>query len=136
MSGSKSGTISRREVVRVVTRRLLDEPEKRSEWLQRLAAFIVVHNMIDQVDMIVNDIAHELHAQAGLLTAEVVSARDLSGEVRQSLRDLLQRETGAEEVVLHETTDQALLGGFVARTPDAEIDASVRTRLKKLAALA
>lgn len=131
-----NASVSRRDVVRVITRRLLDEPANRSEWLRRLAAYAVVHNMVDQIDLIVNDIAHELHQQAGILTVEVVSARQLSDEVRQSLRDLLRREAGAEEVVLHETTDQALLGGFVARTPDAEIDASVRTRLQKLAALA
>jgi F0F1-type ATP synthase delta subunit len=131
-----SKSASRRGIVRALTRRLIDEPDKRAEWLQRLAAFIVVHNMVDEVDLIVNDIAHELHVQAGVLTVEVVSARQLSDGVRESLRELLRTETGADNVVLHETTDQALLGGFVARTPDAEIDASVRTKLKKLAALA
>lgn len=131
-----SRRFSRRDVVRVITQRLLDEPERHSEWVQRLAAFVVVHKMADDIDLIINDIAHELHEQAGLLTTEVVSARQLSDAVRQSLRELLQTETGAQKVVLHETTDQALLGGFVARTPDAEIDASVQTRLKKLAALA
>jgi len=131
-----SRTVSRRDMVRTITARLLDEPAKRSQWLQRLAAYIVVNKMVDDVDLIVNDIAHELQLQAGVVTVEVVSARQLNDEIRQSLRDLLQRQTGAEQVVLHETTDQALLGGFVARTPDAEIDASVRGRLNKLASLA
>ena len=134
-TGKKSG-ISRREIVRGVTRRLLDEPQNRGVWLQRLAAYIVMHGLIDQTDLIVNDIAHELHVQAGVVTAEVTSARRLNDDVRQAIIQLLKRQTGAEEVVLHETTDQDLLGGFVARTPDAEIDASVRTRLKKLSALA
>jgi F0F1-type ATP synthase delta subunit len=131
-----SQAASRRDVVRVVTRQLIDEPQKRAEWLQRLAAFMVVHNMVDDLDLIVNDIAHELYEQTGLLTVEVTSARQLGDEVRRSIKDMLQRQTGADRVVLHETTDQALLGGFVARTPDAEIDASVRSKLNKLAALA
>lgn len=131
-----SQATSRRDIVRVVTRQLIDQPEKRAEWLQRLAAFVVVHKMVDDIDLIVNDIAHELYEQTGLLTVEVTSARQLSDEVRQAIKSLLQRQTGADRVVLHETTDQALLGGFVARTPDAEIDASIRTKLNKLASLA
>lgn len=134
---SRAGrTASRRDVVRTITSRLLDEPQQRSVWLQRLAAYIVDHKMVGQTDMIVNDIAQELYLQAGVLTAEVVSARQLSDEVRQSIGRMLRDRTHADKVVLHETTDQSLLGGFVARTPDAEIDASVQTKLKKLSALA
>ncbi len=127
---------SRRDIVRVVTRRLLDEPENRSVWLQRLAAYTVSHGMTDQVDLLVNDIAHELYEQAGILTVEVVSARELTDSLRTSLKELLQSETDAREVIIHETTDTDLLGGFIARTADAEIDASVQTKLKALAALA
>jgi F-type H+-transporting ATPase subunit delta len=119
-----------------MTQRLIDEPKKQAEWLQRLAAYLIMHNMVDKVDLIVNDIAHELYERTGILTVEVTSARDLSDAMRRSLEALLLRETGADKVVLHETTDQDLLGGFVARTPDAELDASVRTKLKALASLA
>ena len=131
-----SQAASRRDIVRVITRQLIDEPQRQAEWVQRLAAFVIVHKMVDDLDLIVNDIAHELFEQDGLLTVEVTGARQLGNEVRQSIKDMLQRQTGAERVVLHETTDQNLLGGFVARTPDAEIDASVRSKLNKLAALA
>lgn len=130
-----SRPLSRRDIVRVVTRRLLDEPDQRSQWVQRLAAYLVATGRSNQADLVINDIAHELQAQAGLVTAEVVSARQLSQEMRAALRGLLADQTGAESVVLHETTDQSLLGGFVARTADAEIDASVRTKLNKLTSL-
>lgn len=133
-----SHAASCRDIVRVVAARLIAEPDQRSVWLRRLAAYMVVNGIADEVDLLINDLAHELHQQAGLLTAEVSSARQLSSQVRQSLQDLLRNQTGVEttQVVLHETTDQSLLGGFVARTPDAEIDASVRSKLDKLASLA
>lgn len=133
---AQAANASRRDIVRVVTRGLLDEPSKRQLWVQRLAAYLVLHNKIDEADLLLNDIAHELEIQAGLVTAEVVSARQLSQAVRQSITHLLQTETGAQQVQLHELTDPELVGGFIARTADAEIDASVRTKLKKLAALA
>jgi F0F1-type ATP synthase delta subunit len=127
---------SRRDIVRVVTKGLLTEPAKREWWVRRLAAYLVLQSKTDDVDLILNDIAHELHVQAGLLTVEVVSARELSQAVRTSLRQLLQSETGAQEIAMHESLDPALVGGFIARTADAEIDASVKTKLKRLAALA
>ena len=128
--------VSRRDLVRAVTRGLIDEPEQRSVWLRRLAAYVVAHDMADQADLIINDIAHELYEQAGLLTVEVVSARELSSEMRASLTELLKTQTAASDVSLYEVTDPALLGGFIARTADAELDASVRSRLDKLIGLA
>ena len=130
-----SQRLSRRDIVRVVTARLLSEPKNRSAWMQRLAAYLVAHSMTDQVDLLVNDIAHELYVQAGTLTVEVVSARELSAALRASVTELLQQQTDAKTVVMHESVDQELLGGFVARTADAELDASVRTKLRALSAL-
>jgi F0F1-type ATP synthase delta subunit len=119
----------------VLTARLVDEPQNQAEWLRRLAAYVVTHRMTDQVDLLVNDIAHELYLQTGLLTIEVVSARQLSAELKASISQLLQTKTGAQSVVVHQTVDADLLGGFVARTADAEMDASVRTKLRALSAL-
>lgn len=130
-----SGRVSRREIVRVITARLLAEPQHQAVWLQRLAAYIVMNHMTDQVDLLVNDIAHELYLQAGILTVEVVSARELSAALKASVSELLQSKTGAQEVVVHQTVDADLLGGFVARTADAELDASVRTKLRALSSL-
>ncbi len=126
---------SRRQIVRVVTARLVDEPQNRTAWLRRLAAYVVTHKMADQVDLLVNDIAHELFLQTGLLTIEVVSARELSADLKASIGELLQTKTGAQEVVVHQSVDRDLLGGFIARTADAELDASVRTKLRALASL-
>lgn len=131
-----SQKLSRRDIVRGVTRRLIDEPAERQVWIRRLAAYLTEHRMTNQADLIVNDIAHELEVQAGLLTVEVVSARQLADDVRQSLKAMLADASGAKDIALYETTDNALLGGFIARTADAEIDASVQTKLKRLASLA
>jgi F-type H+-transporting ATPase subunit delta len=124
---------SRRDIVRTVTTALIEQPADRSLWLRRLAAYLVEHKLHNQVDLIINDIARELSVQSGLVTAEVVSARKLTDSLRTSLNAFLKAETGAHTVVLSESVDPALVGGFVARTADAEIDASVQTKLRKLA---
>lgn len=131
-----SGKVSRRELARVFTEKLLAEPQKQQEWVRVLAAYIVENNLTEQVDTLLNDIAHELYAQAGELNVEVVSVETLSQATKDSLSSFLKDKTGASTIKLHETTDPALLGGLIARTPDAELDASVATNLRKLSAIA
>ncbi len=100
-----------------------------------LAAYLVGHNMTQYVDVVMNDIAEELYEQSKLLTVEVTSARPLEKDAVKQLTDFMKQQTGAESISLHQTTDETLIGGMVARTPTAEIDASVRNKLRQLTAL-
>lgn len=128
--------VSRRELARVFTEKLLAQPKNSQRLIQVLAAYIVEHKLQKQVDALLNDIAHELYVQSGNLTVEVVSVEKLAESTKASIADFLKAQTGAATVTLHESTDTELLGGIIARTPDAELDASVVSKLRKLAALA
>lgn len=128
--------IPRRQLARVIAARLIEEPSERKHWMQALAAYLVEQNRSEEADLIVNDIAHELHVQAGILLVHVESARPLSDSVRTELTSLLSQATDAKRIEITATTNPELLGGLVARTPDAAIDLSVRTKLKQLASLA
>lgn len=127
--------VSRRVIARIVAAKLLAEPAKQSHWLKVTAAYLIEQNMADDIDLIVNDIAHELFEQRGHLLVDVTSARNLTDTVRAELTRTMQDATGAKRVELIESVDPSLLGGLIARTPDAVVDASVRTKLKQLASL-
>ena len=131
-----SAKVSRRELARVITAKLLHEPKRQKHWMRALAAYLVQNNMIDNVDMLVNDIAHEVYAQSGTLTVEITSAKRLSDTLRNDIQKFMRAHTDAKHVTVHESIDPELVGGFIARTPDAELDASVQTRLRKLAMVA
>lgn len=126
---------SRRVVARTIASKLLEDPAQRKHWVTVLAAFLVDTNRVDELDLIVNDIAHELYEQKGELLVDVTSARPLTDQVRAELTALLKEVTSAKHVDLAERTDPALLGGLIARTPDAQLDVSVRTKLKQLATI-
>lgn len=126
---------SRRVIARTVAAKLLAEPKERRHWIQALAAYLIETNRADEVDLVVNDIARELFDQDGQLIVDVVSARPLNDQVRAELKQTLKAATAAREVDLSEHVDPALIGGLVARTPDAQLDASVRTKLKQLATI-
>src|SRR5688572_1610893 len=128
--------LSRRLLARTIATKLVEHPSERRHWIQTLAAYLVEQNRTEEVDLIVNDIAHELYRQAGVLLVHVESAHPLSDSVRKELKDLLSNATKAKHIELTEKTNPELLGGLVARTPDAAIDLSVRTKLKQLATIA
>ncbi len=127
--------IPRTQLAKVITAKILAEPNRQSDWIQVLAGYLVQTNRTNEVDLIVNDIAHELALQSGTLTVEVTSAQALSSSLRTSLEAMLVDETGASAVRFHETVDTDMLGGFIARTPDAEIDMSIDRTLRKIAAI-
>jgi F-type H+-transporting ATPase subunit delta len=130
-----AAAFSRRVVARVIASKLVAEPARQAHWIKALAAYLVDTNRIHEADLIINDIEHELYTQDGQLLANVTSARPLTADVRKSLTAILADRTGATDITLTETVDPALLGGLVARTADAELDASVRTKLNRLATI-
>lgn len=130
-----SHKFSRAIIARTIAAKLLSEPDRRDYWVKVLAAYMVDTRREHEVDLILNDLAHELFVQNGQLTVRVTSARPLNDDVRSALRALLVAHTDAKTVALTETIDPALLGGLIAQTPDAVMDASIRSQLNQLASI-
>lgn len=126
---------SRRIIARTIAAKILAEPSRSGHWMQVLAAYLLEQKQADLAELIANDIAREVFAQNGELLVEVTSSHQLAENVRKDLQKALTDATGAKSVTLSELTDPALLGGLIAQTPDAILDASVRSRLKQLAAI-
>lgn len=128
-------TTSRRVIARTIAAKLLAEPERKEHWMRVAAAYVIEHNLVDTVDLLIQDIAAELFEQSKTLFVDVESARPLTDSIRTALKESLQSQTGAERVVLSEHHNPALIGGLIARTPSAELDLSVRTKLRQLATI-
>ncbi|HKR81960.1 MAG TPA: F0F1 ATP synthase subunit delta [Candidatus Saccharimonadales bacterium] len=127
--------VSRRTLARVVAEKLIAEPGRTKHWIRAAAAYLVEHNMVQDADLLMNDVARELFAQDGRLMVHVASARPLSETIRAELKTHLRAATNAKHVEMSEAVDPSLLGGLVAKTPDAELDLSVRRRLRQLASI-
>jgi F-type H+-transporting ATPase subunit delta len=127
--------VSRRVIARTVAAKLLHEPSRQKYWTRATAAYLMDQKMTEDLDLFINDLAHELYEQSGHLLVDVTSARKLTDMIRSELKHTLTGATDAKHVELSEHIDPSLLGGLIARTPDAVLDASVRTKLKQLASL-
>lgn len=67
----------------------------------------------------------------GIVHAKVVSAVALSDENLHALKQLIKTSTG-HEVLLENTIDPELIGGFVVTVGDRQVDVSLLGRLNKL----
>jgi F-type H+-transporting ATPase subunit delta len=70
-------------------------------------------------------------AKKGLVRAEVVSAKPLSADYVEKLRQSLERRTG-KKIVLEQRQDASLIAGVIARIGDTVYDGSLRGRLHEL----
>jgi len=68
----------------------------------------------------------------GETTAEVVTARPLNDDQLKALRQQLRTRAG-REVAIESRIDPSILGGMVVKLGSQQIDASIRTKLNRLA---
>lgn len=73
----------------------------------------------------------EYNEVKGIVHAAVVSATQLSAKNLEGLREVIASEINAE-VVLTNTVEPSLIGGFVVKVGDKQIDASINGKLNKL----
>ncbi len=124
----------RRKLARHVAERLLAGD---AAVIDELAALIISERREREIDLLVQDIEAEL-AERGTVVATVESARALDAATKDEIKNLLSSKTNASnqdvKVLLRESIDQALIGGFKLRTPTATLDATIAKKLNDLRA--
>ncbi|MDB5020241.1 MAG: atpH [Pedobacter sp.] len=68
----------------------------------------------------------------GIVTADVISAIELTEANRAEIVSLVKAQVGAKQVILREKVDPKLIGGFVLTVGDKQFDASISNSLNKL----
>lgn len=69
--------------------------------------------------------------EKGEVTADVVSAKELTAAQAQSLADTLKAKVG-KDVKINATVDESLIGGLVVKVGSKMIDTSIRSKLASL----
>ena len=72
-----------------------------------------------------------LKADQGIRSAELVTAIPLDESLRKSIIRFITRKF-CTQVELHESVDEKLIGGFVLRVGDEQIDASLASKLERI----
>ena len=101
--------------------------------LSELAAFLIESRRTHEADLLAHDIETEL-AHRGTVVATVASAQPLTDVTRQEVTSVITRRYKDATVHLNEIIDPSLIGGVVIRTPQEEMDASIKSALSRLKA--
>ncbi|MBC5775820.1 ATP synthase F1 subunit delta [Pontibacter sp. KCTC 32443] len=98
-----------------------------------LAFFNIVarKNRESLLEFIATEFDKQYNVMKGIQRASVISATPLSPALRQQLGERLANETG-KTIQLEEMIDPNLIGGFVLKVGDKQIDSSVKYSLRKL----
>ena len=117
-------------------RAVLEDLLVRSRVRETTASFLRVllkNQRLAQLPEIAERFGHILDERGGLVAAEITTARPIPEELKKALHDTLASATG-RTVRLTFATDEAIIGGLVARIGSTIFDGSVESNLERLAA--
>lgn len=115
-------------------RKVLEELINRTKVQQATANFLRVllkNQRLTELAGINEKLASLIDERSGVVAAYVTTARPVSEEVTKTLSSRLATVTG-KDVRLSFSTDEALIGGMVARVGSTVFDGSVRTQLDEM----
>jgi F-type H+-transporting ATPase subunit delta len=104
-----------------------------SKLLQNFCSFLIDQRRMVDFDAISDELGRLADEDAGLMTAEVISASPLDDRRKDRLRRALSERTSCE-VKLDLKVDPSLIGGAIAKVGDLVFDGSLRTQLSQLRA--
>jgi F0F1-type ATP synthase delta subunit len=96
--------------------------------LKAAAAWLVAKGRGRQAGYLARDIEQVLAAK-GYVNASVTTARPMSDDARRNVETFIREATGARELELAAHVDPKIIGGALIETPDAQLDATVSTKL-------
>jgi F-type H+-transporting ATPase subunit delta len=117
-------------------RAVLEDLLARSRVRETTASFLRVlltNQRLAQLPEIAERFGQILDERGGIVAAEITTARPIPEELKKALHDTLASATG-RTVRLAFATDEAIIGGLVARIGSTIFDGSVESNLERLAA--
>src|SRR5688500_2570182 len=116
-------------------RKVLEELISRTRVRPTTASFLRVllrNQRLSQLRDVAERYGLVLDERGGVVAAHVTTARPLPEELQNTLHDTLAAATG-RKVRLRFATDEAIIGGLVARIGSTIFDGSVQSQLDRLA---
>jgi F-type H+-transporting ATPase subunit delta len=116
-------------------RSVIEELISRTRVRETTASFLRVllrNQRLPQLPEVAERFGQVLDERAGVVAAEITTARPIPEELKKSLHDTLASVTG-RTVRMTFATDEAIIGGLVARIGSTVFDGSVENNLERLA---
>lgn len=102
-----------------------------SELTSKFIGYVAMNRRLGALKAISRAFLERLASHRGEVTADVVSARDLTKAQVKAVEDALKEALGGK-VAVNLSVDPELIGGLVVKVGSRMIDTSVKTQLQKL----
>jgi F-type H+-transporting ATPase subunit delta len=115
-------------------RAVLNDLLSRLKLRQTAANFLqmlVVNSRLHDLGLMVRALSNELDSRSNVVSAEITTARAISQQEMNLLRDKLKAATG-KEVRLQFRTDPGIIGGVVTRIGSTVYDGSIKNQLSQM----
>jgi F-type H+-transporting ATPase subunit delta len=109
----------------------LIEKTRLSKTASNFLRVLLRNNRLTAIAAIDERFVAELEERSGIVTAEIVSARELPTDEKSALRSQLERLTG-KTVNMDFQIDESVIGGVITRIGSTVYDGSIRTKLDTL----
>lgn len=104
--------------------------EPLADELVRFVKIVCENGRIELFERIMTSFQDQYRASYGIKVGSLVTACPVP-QLKETLEALMQDKTGAR-VLLQESVNEDLIGGFVLQVEDLQMDASVQTQLRRL----
>lgn len=93
---------------------------------------LLKNNRLTEINAINSKLDSVLAERSGVISASVISSRELTEAEKADLRANLAKRTGGKEIKLEYKIDESIIGGAITRVGSTVYDGSVRTQLELL----
>ena len=104
---------------------------KSRQTVQNFLQLLLANNRLHQLTPMVRALEKELDGRMNIVTAEIVTARNINADEQKLLHDKLKVVTG-KEVRLQYKTDPEIIGGVVTRIGSKVYDGSIKNQLAQM----
>lgn len=121
--------ISKEEKIQVIETICKDRVSKE---VTGFLTIVISKERNDQINDILNDFIQRVKEQKGIGIAYVITAVQLSEIQKKLVEEKLLKTTDYQEMEMHYSIDESLIGGMVVRIKDRVVDSSIRTKLSEI----
>jgi len=120
--------VPRAQVAEAIAKKTLTEHDP-AVLAREIAAYLLTENRVQDLDSLMRDVM-AYRQEHGVVEATVMSAHDLTADVKSEVAGLVQDHyPAAKMVIIRETHDPEVIGGLKVKLANEQLDLSVRARL-------
>ena len=123
--------ISNNNIARAIYLVSKDSKEE-NQFFQKVVRFLVRKRLLSKSKDILLRLNKIINDEEGRILAKVSSSKKLNENTKKEIMQSLSKRYGGKNIILDESLDEKLLGGFKIEANDEVIDLTIKNKLEKL----